>query len=283
MVDLISELQERHRTAVLFISHNLGLIRKACATHRGALRRRARRGRADRADPAGPAPPVHGRPDAMHPARRAAQGPGQAGHDPRVPAADRRFAARLRLRAPLRACRGDLQRGEADPITRSASGTRVAVTSTSAPQQLPRDTASIPVERPTQARRDAAALDRQAREDVHAGRARHQGARRGVGVALAGGDARPRWRVGQRQDDVRPRRCSGSSSRLPARSRSTAERCRPGLRSGRRRTWPLLQIVFQNPDSALNRRHSVRRMLKRTLSKLADVTGAPRTRARTIS
>jgi peptide/nickel transport system ATP-binding protein len=34
-----------------------------------------------------------------------------------------------------------------------------------------------------------------------------------------------------------------------------------------------LQIVFQNPDSALNRRHTVRRMLKRTLSKLADVSG----------
>ena len=35
-----------------------------------------------------------------------------------------------------------------------------------------------------------------------------------------------------------------------------------------------LQIVFQNPDSALNRRHTVRRMLKRTLAKLARVSGA---------
>jgi peptide/nickel transport system ATP-binding protein len=34
-----------------------------------------------------------------------------------------------------------------------------------------------------------------------------------------------------------------------------------------------LQIVFQNPDSALNRRHSVRRMLKRTLAKLAGLSG----------
>jgi peptide/nickel transport system ATP-binding protein len=34
-----------------------------------------------------------------------------------------------------------------------------------------------------------------------------------------------------------------------------------------------LQIVFQNPDSALNRRHTVRRMLKRTLAKLAGVGG----------
>jgi peptide/nickel transport system ATP-binding protein len=35
-----------------------------------------------------------------------------------------------------------------------------------------------------------------------------------------------------------------------------------------------LQIVFQNPDSALNRRHSVRRILRRTLRKLAGLSGA---------
>jgi peptide/nickel transport system ATP-binding protein len=35
-----------------------------------------------------------------------------------------------------------------------------------------------------------------------------------------------------------------------------------------------LQIVFQNPDSALNRRHSVRRILLRSLKKLAGVHGA---------
>ena len=34
-----------------------------------------------------------------------------------------------------------------------------------------------------------------------------------------------------------------------------------------------LQIVFQNPDSALNRRHSVRRILLRSLAKLARVRG----------
>ncbi len=35
-----------------------------------------------------------------------------------------------------------------------------------------------------------------------------------------------------------------------------------------------LQIVFQNPDSALNRRHAVSRILKRTLRKLAGLTGS---------
>ena len=36
-----------------------------------------------------------------------------------------------------------------------------------------------------------------------------------------------------------------------------------------------IQIVFQNPDSALNRRHSVSRILLRSLRKLAGLTGAP--------
>ena len=35
-----------------------------------------------------------------------------------------------------------------------------------------------------------------------------------------------------------------------------------------------LQIVFQNPDSALNRRHSVRRILLRSLRKLAGLSGS---------
>ena len=37
-----------------------------------------------------------------------------------------------------------------------------------------------------------------------------------------------------------------------------------------------LQIIFQDPDSALNRRHSVRRILGRALTKLLDVSGEER-------
>jgi len=37
-----------------------------------------------------------------------------------------------------------------------------------------------------------------------------------------------------------------------------------------------MQIVFQNPDSALNRRHSVRHIINRSLSKLAGLSGAAR-------
>lgn len=34
-----------------------------------------------------------------------------------------------------------------------------------------------------------------------------------------------------------------------------------------------MQIVFQNPDSALNRSHSVRRMIGRTIARLAGLSG----------
>ena len=35
-----------------------------------------------------------------------------------------------------------------------------------------------------------------------------------------------------------------------------------------------MQIVFQNPDSALNRRHTVRQLIARPLEKLAGLSGA---------
>ena len=45
-----------------------------------------------------------------------------------------------------------------------------------------------------------------------------------------------------------------------------------------------LQIVFQNPDSALNRRHSVRRILLRSMRKLAGIGGeAAETRLRDLA
>src|SRR5207245_10367185 len=45
-----------------------------------------------------------------------------------------------------------------------------------------------------------------------------------------------------------------------------AQRTREDVRS--------LQIVFQNPDSALHRRHTVQRILRRSLKKLAGLSGA---------
>jgi len=47
----------------------------------------------------------------------------------------------------------------------------------------------------------------------------------------------------------------------------------PELRNRTREQLKALQIVFQNPDSALNRRHTVRRLISRPLHKLARLSG----------
>ncbi len=53
----------------------------------------------------------------------------------------------------------------------------------------------------------------------------------------------------------------------------------PDARRRTLRTLRALQIVFQNPDSALNRRQTVRRLISRPLSRLAGLSG-PRLRER---
>jgi peptide/nickel transport system ATP-binding protein len=48
----------------------------------------------------------------------------------------------------------------------------------------------------------------------------------------------------------------------------------PEVRGRTREQLKSLQIVFQNPDSALNRRHTIRRLITRPLVKLAGLSGA---------
>jgi peptide/nickel transport system ATP-binding protein len=49
----------------------------------------------------------------------------------------------------------------------------------------------------------------------------------------------------------------------------------PDAKRRPRETLRALQIVFQNPDSALNRRHSVRSLISRPLTRLAGLSGQP--------
>jgi len=49
----------------------------------------------------------------------------------------------------------------------------------------------------------------------------------------------------------------------------------PDARRRPRSVLRALQIVFQNPDSALNRRHTVRSLISRPLTRLAGLTGQP--------
>jgi peptide/nickel transport system ATP-binding protein len=61
-----------------------------------------------------------------------------------------------------------------------------------------------------------------------------------------------------------------TSGAVALESRSLAPRYQKRTRNDLR----ALQMVFQNPDSALNRRHSVRRILLRSMRKLAGISGS---------
>ena len=167
-----------------------------------ALRGPARRGGHGRRRPADAAPSVHRGPAALHPAEGAPQAGRPARHDPGLPAGDRHPPAGLRLRPPLRARRGHLPRAAAGAVP----GRRAA----HEPLLLPRE-GREPAARHGRAgraadrrsRRRAAAADRGSGEDVPPGRARHLRARGRLGDAAGRRDARPRGRVGIRQDDLR--------------------------------------------------------------------------------
>ena len=151
-----------------------------------------------------PAPSLHGRPAALHPARRRHEGQGQARHHPRLPARARGRAARLRVRRPLRPLAGRLrpEGAGADPARRRPLQ----------PLPLPRAGAAAAARgepgagqgRARQRWRHADPAHGERAQDVPPGRAR--GARgRGPHLRARGGrDARARRRVGQRQDDPGP-------------------------------------------------------------------------------
>ncbi len=103
VLDLVAQLQAELDTAVLFISHNLGVISKMCDRVGVLYAGRLVEEGPGRDRPAGPASSVHGRSAALHPAGRRAQGSRAARHDPRVPAQPRRAHPRVRVRRPLRA------------------------------------------------------------------------------------------------------------------------------------------------------------------------------------
>ena len=70
ILDLMRNLREQTGTAIILITHDLGVVAEMCDQRRGDVRRRDRR--ADRRPDAVPAapPPLHARPDRLDPGRR---------------------------------------------------------------------------------------------------------------------------------------------------------------------------------------------------------------------
>jgi peptide/nickel transport system ATP-binding protein len=271
VLDLIAALQADFNTAVLFISHNLGVIRKMCervgVLYAGRL---VEEGPVEtvlhdprhpytvgliRCIPRGGARKDHGRLDSI---------PGflpSIGDQP--PGCV--FASRCALAEPI--C--STEEPPLHPVT-DVHASRCHFHERA--QELPR-TASLELGLPLGVERSADPLVRL--EDVtkvfqQGGHAVH--ALEGVSAAIWAGETL--GLVGESGSGkttlartllglIEPTRGSIDldGRTLPALSRRTREDVRQ------------LQIVFQNPDSALNRRHSVRRILLRSLRKLGGLVG----------
>jgi peptide/nickel transport system ATP-binding protein len=271
VLDLISELQVRHSTAVLFISHNLGVIRKMCE-----------------------------RVGVLYAGELVEEGPtAEILANPRHPYT----VGLLRCipRGGLRKDRGKLDTipGFLPPIGASLPGCvyvhrcglaqdvchaekpadhRVGADHLSRchfhdkAQSLPRATSDTPAVIP---------IDRKATPLLELDHLAKTFRQEGHEIKALGGVSALLW-AGETLGLVGE---SGSGKTTLARTllgivESTEGSVQvdgrllpPRLADRSRKDVASLQIVFQNPDSALNRRHTVRRMLKRTLAKLANVTG----------
>ena len=164
-------------------------------------------------------------PAALHPARRRAQGEGQARHDPRLPARARRRAARAACSPTAARCRRTSASRRSPTSSRSATATRSRCHFHEKAQELPRAESAAPIKaEPVDGERTPILRAGERAQDVPPGRPRRARAGGPDLRARPGRDARARRRVRQREDDARP---------APAR----ADRARRGLgrRAGRRR------------------------------------------------
>ena len=252
VLDLVAALRAEFATSVLFISHNLAVIAKMCdrvgVLYAGELVEE------------GPAREVFDQPRHPYtvgllrciPRARPAQGPRPAGHDPRLPAAARPHADRVRVRTALLDRRGPLPGGAAAGFPGRRRRTPRAATGTTSPPDLPRST---PVDcQPAAARETgrAAGPAGERVEDVRLPRRGGPGPGRGGPGPAARGDARPGRRVRQRQDDPgagaarphpagrgrghRTRRAAAARRRRGAAAATSSSRCRSCSRTPTRRS-----------------------------------------------
>ena len=273
VLDLITKLQSEFHTAVLFISHNLGVIRKMCSRvgvlYAGEM---VEEGTAEqvlhdprhpytvgllRCIPRGGVRKDHGRLDTI------------PGYLPPI-GADLPgcvFADRCALAEDI--CRE--QKPEAFPV---GHGHFSRCFFHQRAQELPRamaaDLEGAGSRRPAWGAPDHG---RRPRQDLHPGRPQRARAGRRLERDLARRDARAGGRVGLGKTTF-ARALLGIVAPTKGSVWLDGKALAPTLAKRTEADVRALQIVFQNPDSALNRRHTVRRILRRSLKRLAGITGA---------
>ena len=194
-----------------------------------------------------------------HPARRGAQGPRPGSrHDPGVPATarrrDRRAASSpIDARSPTTAAAARSRRSStlgAGHASRCHYHDRA--------QTLPRASAPVATSRgrgrATIATRPCSPSRTSRRRSISRA-IRSRALARRLHRRASGRDARPGRRVRERQDDARADPARHHGPRRGIERAARRRRARPARRaSARRAQVRAVQIVFQNPDSALNRR-----------------------------
>ena len=290
VLDLVEVLRRENGTAVLFIGHNLAVIARMCervgvlyARHAWSRKRR----HATLFD--GAAPSLHSGPAALPAAPRARPPARAARHDPGLPAVRAAplpwGARRLRVRAPLRPRPRDVpHRGAAADPAGVGPGEPVSLPRRGAGPAAP-GIAGMPPPGIAAASRDrppapgpllsVRGLDmtfRQGRRAVTALRDIAFDIAPGetlglVGESGSGKSTLARVLLGLTVPDA------GSALTLDG---------APLPPLGRRRDLASVQMVFQNPDSALNRAHAIGRIIGRALFKLAGLRGAAK-RDRTLA
>ena len=273
VLDLVSSLQSEFDTAVLFISHNLGVISKMCSRvgvlYAGRLVEEGPVGTVLqdprhpytvgllRCIPRGGVRKDKGRLDTIPGflPSLGAEIPGCVFADRCALADDRCRTEEPELTEPApRPSRALLLPGSgAGPAARGGRESRRCRRSTARPRRCSRSTTSgrCSSSAGTTCMRSSASPPR-------SGRVRRSG------WSASRAAARP----------PSPERCSGSCRRRRDPRRSRAATLAPTYQKRSRDDLRSIQIVFQNPDSALNRRHSVQRILLRSMKKLVGVTGS---------
>ena len=272
VLDLVSSLQSEFHTAVLFISHNLGVISKMC----------------DRVG-------------VLYAGRLVEEGPvGTVLQDPRHPytvgllrciprGGVRKDKGRLdtipgflpSLGAEIPGCvfadrcalADDRCRTEEPELTEPTPGHRARCYHQDRAQDLPREAAAN-LELPAIDRTAAPLLTiddlgkvfKQRGQDVHALVGVSAAIWPGETLGLVGESGSGKTTLARTLLGIVPPTTGSAILEGSALAPTYQKRSRDDLRS--------IQIVFQNPDSALNRRHSVQRILLRSMKKLVGVTGS---------
>lgn len=285
ILELVSALREEFHTAVLFISHNLAVIAKMCdrvgVMYAGEL---VEQGQAQevfdqprhpytvgllRCIPRRGQRKDHGRLDTI-PGFLPAPGTVSAGciFEPRCALADQRCKDEAPPMYPVGADGTGADAAASDRTARCHYHAKAPSLPRATPEdvQLPRpDLASAPVI----SLRDVSKTFADGKERVHAlvgvDLDLHRGETLGlVGESGSGKTTLARVLLGLTAADQGSVLEMSGTKLAPTAPRRTRDQLRA------------MQIIFQNPDSALNRRHSVRHLITRSLTKLAGLSGQER-------